>query len=49
MEIKIHGKNIEVRQGVHNYVDRKFDRLSRHLPQIMDVTMEISRTASSCN
>lgn len=34
-------------------MDRKFDRLPRHLPQIMDSTMEITKTrpmttASSC-
>ena len=46
MEIKIHGRNVQITQGIRSYVDRKFDRLSRHLPQIMDATAEVAKTGS---
>ena len=46
MEIKIHGRNVQITQGIRSYVDKKFDRLSRHLPQIMDATAEITKTGS---
>ena len=46
MEIKIHGRNVQITQGIRSYVDKKFDRLSRHLPQIMDATAEIAKTGS---
>jgi ribosomal subunit interface protein len=46
LEIKIRGRNIDVTSTTRAYVDKNFDRLSWHLPQIKDATMEIDKTAS---
>lgn len=46
MEIKIHGRNVDITERIRSYVGRKFERLSRHLPQMMDATVEIKRTGS---
>ena len=46
MDIKIHGRNVDISEDIQSYVDRKFNRLSRHLPQMMDATAEIKRTSS---
>ncbi len=46
MDIKIHGRNVDISDDIQSYVDRKFNRLSRHLPQMMDATAEIKRTSS---
>ena len=46
MEIKIHGRDVEISDDIKGYVDKKFNRLSRHLPQMMDATAEIKRTSS---
>ena len=46
LEIKIHGRNIEITDDIQGYVGKKFSRLSRHLPQMMDATAEIKRTSS---
>ena len=46
MDIKIHGRNVDISDDIQSYVDKKFNRLSRHLPQMMDATAEIKRTSS---
>lgn len=46
MDIKIHGRNVDISDDIQSYVDKKFSRLSRHLPQMMDATAEIKRTSS---
>ena len=46
MDIKIHGRNVDISEDIQSYVDKKFNRLSRHLPQMMDATAEIKRTSS---
>lgn len=46
MDIKIRGRNVDISDDIQSYVDRKFNRLSRHLPQMMDATAEIKRTSS---
>ena len=46
MEIKIHGRSLEITDDIQSYVDKKFNRLSRHLPQMLDATAEIKRTSS---
>ena len=46
MDIKIHGRNVDISNDIQSYVDKKFNRLSRHLPQMMDATAEIKRTSS---
>ncbi len=46
MEIKIHGSSLGITDDIQSYVDKKFNRLSRHLPQMLDATAEIKRTSS---
>ena len=46
MDIKIHGRNVEITDDIESYVGKKFVRLSRHLPQMLDATTEIKRTSS---
>ena len=46
MDIKIHGRNVEITNDVQSYVDKKFSRLVRHLPQMLDANAEIRRTSS---
>lgn len=46
LEIKIHGRNVEITDEIQSYVGKKFNRLSRHLPQMMDATAEIKKTSS---
>ena len=46
MELKIHGRGVEITDQIQGYVGKKFNRLSRHLPQMMDATAEIKRTSS---
>ena len=46
MKIKVNGRDVEITDDIQSYVDKKFNRLSRHLPQMMDATMEIKRTSS---
>lgn len=46
MEIKIHGKGVEITDDIQGYVGKKFNRLSRHLPQMIEATVEIKRTSS---
>jgi putative sigma-54 modulation protein len=46
LKIKVNGRDVEITDDIQSYVDKKFNRLSRHLPQMMDATMEIKRTSS---
>ena len=46
MKIKVNGRDVEITYDIQSYVDKKFNRLSRHLPQMMDATAEIKRTSS---
>ena len=46
MNIKVNGRDVEITDDIQSYVDKKFNRLSRHLPQMMDATAEIKRTSS---
>ncbi len=46
MDINIHGRNVDISNDIQSYLDKKFNRLSRHLPQMMDATAEIKRTSS---
>lgn len=43
MELQIVAKNIELSETVRDRVQRKISRLSRHLHNITDVKVEISR------
>jgi putative sigma-54 modulation protein len=43
MELEISGKNIEISQRVRNQVQRKMNRLDRHLPNIRRGEVKISK------
>jgi putative sigma-54 modulation protein len=42
MELQIAGTNMELSPVVNRYIERKLGKLSRHLPTIMDVKVEVS-------
>ena len=44
MDIKIQAKNIDLNPHAEQYIQKKFDRLRRHLPNLDDAKMEVSRT-----
>ncbi|MFC2047778.1 ribosome hibernation-promoting factor, HPF/YfiA family [Chloroflexota bacterium] len=41
MELQINGKNVELSPIVRSYVERKFGKLNRRLPNIMETSVEI--------
>ena len=43
MELQIHGKNLELNEATRDYITRKVDRLSRHLPGITVATIELAK------
>ena len=43
MELKITGKNIELTDEVRRHIERKLDKLTRHLPGIEETRMEITK------
>jgi len=42
MELQVTGKNMELTPKVHSYVEKKLGKLNRHLPSIIDATVEIT-------
>ena len=46
MDIEIHAKNIELNDQAHKYIQRKFQRLERHLRPLSDAKLEVSRTSA---
>jgi putative sigma-54 modulation protein len=44
MEIKIQAKNIDLNPNAEQYIQKKFSRLERHLPNLDDAKMEVSMT-----
>ncbi len=42
MELQIAGTNIEIKPEAKRYVERKLNKLNRHLPDIIDTKVEIS-------
>jgi putative sigma-54 modulation protein len=42
MELQIAGTNIEVTPAAQGYIERKLNKLDKHLPDIIDVKVEIS-------
>jgi putative sigma-54 modulation protein len=42
MQLIIQGKNIEVTDRLHEYVEKKISRLDRYLPNITEVRVELS-------
>ena len=45
MEINIHARNLDLNANAENYIQKKFDRLKRHLTQISDAKIEVHRTS----
>lgn len=46
MEIKIQARNLEITARAESYIQKKFDRLERHLSQISDAKIEVSRSSA---
>ena len=44
MEIQIQAKNIDLNPNAEEYIQKKFNRLQRHLPNLDDAKMEVSMT-----
>ncbi len=42
MELQIAGTNTEIPPAIQRYVERKLSRLSKHLPDIIDIKVEVS-------
>jgi putative sigma-54 modulation protein len=49
MQIILKGKNIEITDWLHEYVEKKVDKLDRYMPEIQEVRVELSveKTRSS--
>ena len=46
MEIKIQARNMEITDRAESYIQKKFDRLERHLSQISDAKIEVYRSSA---
>jgi putative sigma-54 modulation protein len=46
MEIKITGSNLEISPKAHRYIETKFNKLSKHLPDIIDIKVEVSEEST---
>lgn len=44
MDIRIHSRDLDINPDAERYVQKKFDRLKRHLNHISDAKLEISRS-----
>ncbi|PKO22127.1 MAG: ribosomal subunit interface protein [Chloroflexi bacterium HGW-Chloroflexi-1] len=42
MQLSITGKNLEITDSLHEYVEKKISRLDRYLPNIIDARVELS-------
>lgn len=42
MEIIITGTNLEIGPKAHRYIEAKFSKLNKHLPDIIDIKVEVS-------
>jgi putative sigma-54 modulation protein len=42
MELQITGTNTEITPAAQRYIERKLNKLNRHLPDIIDIKLEIS-------
>lgn len=42
MEFQITGTNTEITAATNSYIERKFNKLNKHLPDIMDIKVEVS-------
>ena len=46
MDIEIYARNIELNDQARKYIQRKFQRLERHLRPLSDAKLEVSRTSA---
>ena len=46
MEIKIQSRNLEITPSAESYIRKKFNRLERHLSQLSEAKIEVSRSAA---
>ena len=46
MDIQVLSRNVELNPEAHAYIRKKFDRLQRHLRQMTDAKVEVSRTSA---
>ncbi len=46
MELKIYTKNLELNPEAERHIQKKFERLQRHLRSITDAKLEVSRTSA---
>lgn len=42
MELQIAGTNTEIMPDAQRYIERKFNKLNKHLPDIIDIKVEVS-------
>ena len=46
MDIKIYARNLDLNPNAEDYVQKKFSRVFRHLPNMDDAKLEVSRRSS---
>ena len=46
MDIRIYSKNLDLNADAESYIQRKFDRLKRHMNQMSDAKLEVTRTST---
>jgi putative sigma-54 modulation protein len=46
VDINIHAKNIDLNPAAEDYIQKKFNRIQRHLRNIGDAKVEVSRTSA---
>ncbi len=46
MDIKINARNLDLNPNAEDYVQKKFNRVLRHLPNMDDAVLEVSRRSS---
>src|SRR4030043_1281546 len=42
MELQITGTNMEIEPAIHRYIEDKLNKLKKHLPDIIDIKVEVS-------
>ncbi|OGO02076.1 MAG: ribosomal subunit interface protein [Chloroflexi bacterium RBG_13_52_12] len=42
MELQITGTNMEIAPATHRYIERKFNKLTKHLPDIIEIKVEVT-------
>ena len=46
IELKIYARNIEIDSRANEYIQKKFERLKRHLSSLSEAKLEVSRTSA---